>query len=67
MYWEYRMEKIKMHKAFFTLGGLLKDEKETEQILNDLGSQGWELVELLPIAQGYGATRSIYAIFKRQK
>ena len=58
------------YKTLFTdakgvFGG--KVEKTTFQNdLNELGSQGWELVNTVATNQSYGSTRWIISIFKRK-
>ena len=42
------------------------DGLEFQNKLNELGSQGWELVSAFPSAQSYGSTRWIVSIFKRK-
>ena len=65
MKWEYKT-------ATMEPKGWLKskvDSQKTDALLNKLGSQGWELVSVLPLAQnmGYaGKTGSIAFMFKRQ-
>ncbi len=39
---------------------------EFQNELNELGSQGWELVNTVASAQSYGSTRWIISIFKRK-
>lgn len=39
--------------------------KETDDTLNDLGSQGWELVSTVPCITG-STTQRIYYTFKRE-
>ncbi|HWP79989.1 MAG TPA: DUF4177 domain-containing protein [Candidatus Acidoferrum sp.] len=58
------------YKTLFTdaegfLGGKV-DEAQFQQSLNELGSQGWELVSTVASAQSYGSTRWIISIFKRK-
>ena len=36
------------------------------QILNDMGREGWELVEVTASNQGFGNTESFICIFKRE-
>lgn len=50
-------------KGFFG-GKVDKDRYENE--LNQLGSQGWELVNTVPTAQSDGNTRWIISVFKRK-
>ena len=58
------------YKTLFTdakgvLGGKV-DEFTFQSELNELGRQGWELVNTVAAAQSYGSTRWIISIFKRQ-
>jgi hypothetical protein len=61
--WEYKA--IKMDTTGF-LGGLL-DIELFETNLNELGSQGWELVGAFDTNQSHGASREVIAVFKRRK
>jgi hypothetical protein len=47
------------------LGGKV-DQYKFQNELNELGSQGWELVSTVASAQSYGSTRWIISIFKRK-
>jgi hypothetical protein len=63
------MEKFE-YKTIFTdakgvLGGKV-DESAFQNELNELGLQGWELVNTVSAAQTYGNTRWIISIFKRK-
>ena len=63
------MEKFE-YKALFTdakgvFGGKV-DQSAFEYELNQLGSQGWELVSTVAAAQSYGSTRWIISTFKRK-
>ena len=42
------------------------DQYSFQNELNELGSQGWELVNSVATAQSYGSTRWIISIFKRK-
>ncbi len=58
------------YKTFFTdakgvLGGRV-DQNTFQNELNELGRQGWELVNTVAAAQSYGSTRWIISIFKRK-
>jgi hypothetical protein len=58
------------YKTLFTdakgaLGGKV-DQYGYQNELNELGSQGWELVSAIPSAQSYGSTRWIISVFKRK-
>lgn len=48
-----------------TLGGKV-DQSAFQDELNELGMQGWELVNTVAAAQSYGSTRWIISIFKRK-
>lgn len=50
-------------KGFF--GGKV-DKSDYQFELNELGSQGWELVSTVATAQSYGSTRWIISTFKRR-
>lgn len=63
MQWEYRTIKIGTHGF---AGGKL-DEGAFTSHLNDLGSQGWELITAFDTNQAYWATRDVVAIFKRPR
>ncbi len=63
------MEKFE-YKTIFTdakgvLGGKV-DQYSFQNDLNEMGSQGWELVNTVAAAQSYGSTRWIISIFKRK-
>ena len=47
------------------LGNSKLDHEAFHKRLNDYGSEGWELVNVFPLARGYGDTREVTAIFKR--
>lgn len=47
------------------LGGKI-DQTAFQNELNELGSQGWELVSTVASAQSYGSTRWLISIFKRK-
>ena len=61
MKWEYKT--IKLATTGFTGGKL--DETKLEQFMNELGSQGWELVSAFDTNQAQGETRDVVVIFKR--
>ncbi|MEO6223265.1 MAG: DUF4177 domain-containing protein [Vicinamibacterales bacterium] len=61
--WEYTT--IKMDTTGF-LGGLV-DLPALEASMNELGSQGWELVTAFDTNQSHGASREVIAIFKRRR
>ena len=61
MKWEYKTIKLAT-KGF--AGGKL-DETKLENFMNELGSQGWELVSAFDTNQAYGESREVVVIFKR--
>ena len=61
MKWEYKVVKV-------SVTGLLKpnvNPSAIEQILNEFGNTGWELVTTTSITSGNGATMEIVLSFKR--
>jgi len=64
MKWEYRT--IKLAATGFLMGGKI-DEAKLDQMMNDLGAQGWELASAVDTNEAYGSTRDVVVIFKRQK
>lgn len=63
------MEKFEYKTLFTDAKGLFGgrvDEYSFQRELNELGAQGWELVNTVPSAQSYGSTRWIISIFKRK-
>ncbi|MGH2270871.1 DUF4177 domain-containing protein [Anaerohalosphaeraceae bacterium U12dextr] len=64
MIWEYKT--IKLAATGFWLGGKI-DELRLDQMMNDLGQQGWELVAALDTSEAYGNTKDVVVIFKRLK
>ena len=63
MQWEYKTMKL---QATGFIGGKL-DETKLDCMMNELGAQGWELVAGFDTNKGYGETRDVVVIFKRQK
>jgi len=61
MNWEYKT--IKLATRGFAGGKL--DENQLDSYMNELGSQGWELVTGFDTNKGYGETRDVVVIFKR--
>ena len=64
MKWEYRT--IKLAATGFLMGGKI-DEVKLDQMMNDLGAQGWELASAVDTNEAYGSTRDVVVIFKRPK
>jgi hypothetical protein len=61
MKWEYKTVKL----AAKGLAGGKFDENQLDLHMNQLGSQGWELVAGFDTNLNYGATRDVVVIFKR--
>ncbi|PNX49645.1 MAG: hypothetical protein BV457_00905 [Thermoplasmata archaeon M9B1D] len=60
--WEYKI--IKTEKSFWSG----KDRSDSEQLLADLGRDGWELVSVVPLSQmGGGTTTGLQFFFKRKR
>lgn len=62
MKWEYKTIKL---GTTGLMGGVF-DERKLDEYMNNLGDSGWELVVGLDTAMGYGQTRDVVVIFKRQ-
>ena len=60
--WEYKV--IKTDKKFWSGG----DKINPEQMLNDLGRDGWELISVIPLSQqGAGLTTGLQFFLKRKR
>jgi hypothetical protein len=59
--WEYKTIKL---ETTGMMGGIL-DTTAFDRTLNQLGSEGWELVAAFDTNLSYGATREAVAVFKR--
>jgi len=64
MRWEYKVLRSPARSGF--LGGKF-NEAMLETKLNELADQRWELVTAFATHMGYGQTRDIVALFKREK
>jgi hypothetical protein len=64
MNWEYMTLKFPARGGF--LGGKF-NEVMLNNRLNELGQQRWELVAAFATHQGYGQSRDVVTIFKREK
>ena len=64
MNWEYKTVKTSARGGF--LGGKF-NESILDAKLNELGDQRWELVAAFATHQGYGQSRDVVTIFKREK
>ena len=61
--YEYRTIVIDAKSSF--LGGKI-DPEGVNKVLNDEGRDGWELIEVAASNQGFGDTRGLVCIFKRE-
>lgn len=61
--WEYKSIELSAH------GWLHRkiDHAKLEVMLNELGRDGWELVNAFDTNWGHGATQDVIAIFKRPR
>ncbi|SHI01731.1 protein of unknown function [Sporobacter termitidis DSM 10068] len=63
------MEKFEYKTLFIDVKGVFGgkvDQSTFQDELNELGLQGWELVNTVAAAQSYGSTRCIISVFKRK-
>ena len=61
--WDYKTVKL---GAGGLIGGKI-DEDKLETFMNDLGSDGWELVSIFGTNQSGGQTRDVFMVFKRSR
>jgi hypothetical protein len=61
--WEYKTLTFEA-AGFWSGGGKLDAQLLTGQ-LNELGSEGWELVSIFDTTKHEGQTRHVYAVLKR--
>jgi hypothetical protein len=64
MKWEYKTLKVPATGGF--LGGKFNEETLTAK-LNEMGEERWDLVSAFSTHQGYGQSRDIVALFKRER
>ena len=64
MRWEYKV--LKLAATGFWVGGNL-DEEKYEQLLNELGGEGWELVSSFDTNKAHGSTRDVISVLKRPR
>jgi hypothetical protein len=64
MKWEYKT--IKLNTSKYILASVFEEGK-LDQIMNQMGAEGWELVTAFDTNVGSGQTKDIVAIFKRQQ
>jgi hypothetical protein len=64
MLWEYKT--IKLAATGFWIGGKVDAEK-LDQMMNEMGLQGWELAAALDTNEAYGNTKDVIVIFKRPR
>ncbi|WP_106769377.1 DUF4177 domain-containing protein [Paenibacillus faecalis] len=60
--WEYKT--VKYQTGGF-LGGKV-NQADMDELLNQYGYEGWELVSCFDTSQGQGQSRDIIMVFKRQ-
>jgi hypothetical protein len=63
MKWEYKT--VKLVVASFWSGVSLNTDKE-DDFVNQFGKEGWELVSGFDLNEGYGSSKEVVLIFKRQ-
>ena len=61
---KFEYETLKLDAKGF-LGGKV-DTDDLKSSLNEMGCNGWELVDMTASAVGYGETRYIICVFKRE-
>ena len=64
MKWEYKV--LSFEATGFWKGGGIIDKDKFESTLNELGSDGWELVNAFDTNKHVGETRDIISVLKRQ-
>lgn len=67
--WEYKVVERKRTYGFFAG---LQEDINVEELLPQLGEEGWELVNVVPISSDYGEHRAGFTseekwVFKRPK
>jgi hypothetical protein len=62
MRWEYMT--LMLRASGFVLGGKIDAQKLTDR-LNELGTEGWELVSAFDTSMLEGRTRDVIAVLKR--
>ena len=61
MNWEYQTVKLGVMGTW----GVKFDVDETQNFINDLGAEGWELVSAFSVNEGAGHSKEVVFIFKR--
>ena len=64
--YEYQTKVIDRSKKGTLPGGGKVDPSGFDQVLNDMGREGWRLVEVVASSEGLGETRNIVCIFERE-
>jgi len=62
--WQYKTVHLAAQDWF--LGGKV-DYEQFEEMLNRLGREGWELVNVFDTNKSHGQTRDVVAVFKKQR
>lgn len=60
--WQYTMLTVDVYRS---VRGPHVDPRQISGNLNQLGSDGWELVSMIDVNAGQGATCDLVAVFKR--
>jgi hypothetical protein len=64
--WEYRVEQVDMQAPFGNAFGFKRADQTSEAMLiYQLGAEGWDLVNAVPLQATTGITRCIRLYFKR--
>ena len=63
--YEYQTKVIDNKIPFLSMGGKV-DPESFNQIINDMGRDGWRMVEIVASNQGLGDTRSLVCVFERE-
>ena len=64
--WEYRTVALPLPQGFFSGGGQVQPAL-MDQVLNQWGGAGWELVNVMPTSRIEGPTAAGVAFFKRPR
>jgi len=62
---KFEYETLMLDATGFWAGGKI-NEQELKARLNEMGQEGWELLEISTTNKGLGETRSILCVFKRE-
>lgn len=62
---KFEYDTVKVNTTGIWTGGGIDDD-QFRQLLNQKGRQGWELVSCLVTAKGFGESKFIVAVLKRE-